>query len=65
LSQGDEEALKAYIEKGKPFADREKREFILIAEDAATQRTEDTLRNWTPPTPTECPICMIPISVEI
>lgn len=64
LSHGDEKTLKAFIERGKPFTKEEQYEFFLIAVDAASQRTEDPLRNWTPPTPFDCPICMIPIPVE-
>jgi hypothetical protein len=33
----------------------------LSAIEAARNRTEDPLKNWTRPAPAECPICMIPL----
>lgn len=35
----------------------------LSAREAARNRTEDPLKNWSRPAPAECPICMIPLSV--
>lgn len=36
-----------------------------LAREAALKRTEDPLKNWVRPAPVECPICMVPLAIEL
>lgn len=36
-----------------------------LAREAALRRTEDPLKNWVRPAPVECPVCMVPLAIEM
>ena len=51
-------------EKGKLTAE-DTANLRQLAREATLRRTEDPLKNWVRPDPVECPICMVPLAIEL
>ena len=51
------------MDEGK-ITDADREYLGQMAKDAVLKRTEDPLKNWVPPEPVECPVCMVPLEIQ-